>query len=67
VGLSFFAVRLDFAADEFVALGSCQCRLRIEQRKWRNDRALFEYRNRLSEQIDLIKTEELPTLGSDAT
>jgi hypothetical protein len=39
----------------------------IEQRKWRNDRALFEYRNRFSEQIDLIKTEELPTLGSDAT
>jgi hypothetical protein len=39
----------------------------IEQRKWRNDRALFEYRNRFSEQIDLIKIEELPTLGSDAT
>jgi hypothetical protein len=29
----------------------------IEQRKWRNDRALFVYRNRFSEQIDPIKTE----------
>jgi hypothetical protein len=30
-----------------------------EKREWRNDRALFVYRNPFSEQIELIKIEEV--------